>query len=271
MRFDFSAQGVEVFLTDYLAPFAMKVAVALIIFVLGRWLSRALVRGSGRLMERSQIDVSLRKFLGDVLYAVLLVAVVTVSLDSLGIRTTAVVAIMGAAGLAIGLALRDSLSNFAAGVMIIVLRHYKVGDTIVVAAGKYTGRVDAIKVFHTILHTLDNRQITVPNGQIITAPIENTTALGRRRLNLKVSVGHDANLRLVKEMIEGVALAEPRILDDPRPQVEVAEIGTEMVMLSMKPWVASDDAVPVSTALIEGVHATLDDEPFKYTVAVDPV
>ncbi len=254
-------------LDDRIVPFAIKLAMAIAVFFVGRWLSRMIIRGSHRLMERGDIDVSLRKFLADVLYAVLLVAVVTAALDSLGIHTTAVVAVLGAAGLAVGLALRDSLSNFAAGVMIIVLRHYKIGDVIIV--GKFTGKVDAIKVFHTILHTNDNRQITVPNGQIITAPIENITALGRRRVSLKLSVAHGANLHHVKELVEGVALADPRIHALPRPELELTEIAAESLVLFMRPWVAADDMGPVSLALLERVRETLDGEGVKYTAAIE--
>lgn len=254
-------------LDDRVIPLGLKLVVAVAIFIVGRWIARAFIRGSQRLMERSNIDVSLRKFLSDVLYAILLVAIVTASLDSIGIRTTAVVAVLGAAGLAVGLALRDSLSNFAAGVMIIVLRHYKIGDVIII--GKFTGRVDAIKVFHTILITTDNRQITVPNGQIITAPIENITTLGRRRVNLKLSVAHGANLHHVKELVEGVALADPRVHAIPRPELELAEVAADNLVLFMRPWVAADDMGPVSLALLERVRETLDHEGVKYTAAID--
>lgn len=156
---------------DHLVPLVGKIALGLAMFVIGRWLARAVVGGVSAAMERGDMDVSLRKFLGDVLYAILLVAVVTITLDTAGIHTTAVVAVLGAAGLAVGLALQGSLSNFAAGVMIIILRHYRVGDLVVI--GKYTGTVEAIKVFHTVLVTGDNRQILIPNGQIISQPIEN--------------------------------------------------------------------------------------------------
>src|SRR5947199_159450 len=166
----------------HLIPFGVKLVIALAIFVLGRWISRAVLRALDRVMDRSKMDVSLRKFLGDVAYAVLFIVVVIAALDTVGVKTTAVVAVLGAAGLAVGLALQGSLSNFAAGVMLIVLRPYKVGDLVMI--GKYTGRVDAIKVFHTVLITGDYREVTIPNGSIISAPIENLTVLGRRRVDL---------------------------------------------------------------------------------------
>ncbi len=250
----------------YLLPFGMRVVVALLIFFVGRSIARIVTRGAGGVMERSRMDVSLRKFLGDVMYAVLLVAVVTASLDSLGVRTTAVVAVLGAAGLAVGLALQGSLSNFAAGVMIIVLRHYKVGDTVVI--GKYTGRVDSIKVFNTVLHTADNRQVIIPNAQIIAQPIENMSVLGRRRIDLRVTLAHGTDLRVVKEAVEGVALADERIQGSPRPELELAEVAAEAMVLYMRPWTVSEDVAAVSHDLMERVRDTLDATGVKYTAAL---
>src|ERR1700755_1719793 len=183
----------------YLFPTGFHLVVAGVVFFFGRALAKAVMRAFDRVMDRAKIDVSLRKFLGDVGYAVLLLAVVIAALDTLGIKTTAVLAVLGAAGLAVGLALQGSLSNFAAGVMLIVLRPYKVTD--LVQIGKYLGRVEAIKVFNTLLVTGDNREITIPNGQIISAPIENLTVLGRRRVDLIVSVTQATSLAQVRELL----------------------------------------------------------------------
>jgi len=193
------------FTTEYLEPIGLRILVALSIFFFGRWIARALQRGLDRFMERGRVDVSLRKFLNSITYSVLLVAVAIASLDAMGIKTTAVVAVLGAAGLAVGLALQGSLSNFAAGVMLILLRPLKVGDVVVI--GKYLGRIDAIKVFQTIMVTADNREITIPNGQIIAAPIENLSVLGRRRIDLVVTVTHGptSELAAIKQILERVA------------------------------------------------------------------
>jgi small conductance mechanosensitive channel len=178
---------------------------------------------------------------------VVLVAVVIAALDTVGIKTTAVLAVLGAAGLAVGLALQGSLSNFAAGVMLIVLRPYKVGDTVVI--GKYLGRVDAIKVFSTVLITGDHREITIPNGQIIAAPIENLTVLGRRRIDLVVSVPQPANLSEVKQMLEGVLRGDARLETTPPPAIEITEITETAVKLYLRPWtsVAHYDQVTADT------------------------
>ena len=257
---------VQALAEQHLVPFALKIVVALMIFVGGRTVARMIARAVSGVMERSRMDVSLRKFLGDVLYAILLVAVVTAALDSLGVRTTAVVAVLGAAGLAVGLALQGSLSNFAAGVMIIVLRHYKVGDSVVI--GKYTGRVDAIKVFHTVLHTADNREVIIPNAQIIAQPIENMTVLGRRRIDLKVTVAKGGDLIAVKQAVEAVALSDQRIQSSPRPELELVEVTADTMVLMMRPWTISDDVAAVSHDLIERVRDTLDATDVKYTAAL---
>ena len=169
-------------------------------------------------MERSKIDISLRKFLGDVAYAVLFVVVVIAALDTVGVKTTAVVAVLGAAGLAVGLALQGSLSNFAAGVMLIVLRPYKVTDLVVI--GKYTGASTRSRCSTRSSITADNREITIPNGQIIAAPIENLTVLGRRRVDLVVSVTQGASLAQVRELLAGVIAAEDRFHQTPPPSID---------------------------------------------------
>lgn len=203
-----SLDYVQYLAETYLFPTGLRLLAAAAVFFIGRSVARALLRGLDRVMARAHVDVSLRKFLGDVGYAVLLVAIVIVALDTLGIKTTAVLAVLGAAGLAVGLALQGSLSNFAAGVMLIILRPYKVGDLVVI--GKYVGRIDAIKVFNTVLITNDNREVIIPNGQIIAAPIENLTTLGRRRLDVVLTVQHTTNLAEVKKLLEGVVRDDAR-------------------------------------------------------------
>jgi small conductance mechanosensitive channel len=246
----------------YLLPLAMKLLIAIVIFVVGRWISRALLGGLDKLMERSKMDVSLRKFLGDVAYAVLFVIVAIAALDTAGVKTTAVIAVLGAAGLAIGLALQGSLSNFAAGVMLIVLRPYKVGD--LVQIGKYLGRVDAIRVFQTILITDDYREITIPNGSIIGAPIENLTILGKRRVDLVVSVTQNADLARVRELLEKAAT------DDRVQQVTVGitEITDAWVKLYVRPWTTADNYSRVATDTMARVKDSMEAAGFKYAVTL---
>jgi small conductance mechanosensitive channel len=259
------------FADDYLAPVGLRLIVALVVFFFGRAIAKALLRGLDRMMERSKIDVSLRKFLNSVTYAVLLVAIVIAALDTIGVKTTAVVAVLGAAGLAIGLALQGSLSNFAAGVMLIILRPYKVGDLVVI--GKYLGRVDAIKVFQTIVVTGDNREVTIPNGQIIAAPIENLTVLGKRRVDLVVTVAHGptSDLAQIKKLLEGVVTDDPRIDSNPKPAVELAEITDANIKLNFRPWTSAGNHGAVACEMMEKVKDALQGAGLKYTVALAPV
>ncbi len=259
-------ERLKVYADTHLLPLAGQIGVALAMFIIGRWMARAIVRGVSAMMERGDMDVSLRKFLGDVMYAILLVAVVTVTLDTVGIHTTAVVAVIGAAGLAVGLALQGSLSNFAAGVMIIVLRHYRVGDLVVI--GKYTGRVDAIKVFHTVLVTSDNREVLIPNGQVITQPIENLTVLGRRRIDLRVEVAQSCDLHKVVTLVEDAVLADDRVQASPRPKLELHEVRHDKLVLHMRPWTDATDQGAVSTGILERTREAMAGSGVEHAIAI---
>jgi small conductance mechanosensitive channel len=252
----------------YLLPLAVRILVGIVIFYLGRLIARQLIKALDRLMETSKLDVSLRKFLHDLAYSVMLVSIVIAALDAVGVRTTAVIAVLGAAGLAIGLALQGSLSNFAAGVMLIVLRPYKVTDLVVI--GKYVGRVEAIKVFHTVLITGDNREITIPNGQIIAQPIENLTVLGRRRVDLVVSVTDASDLYRVKQLLEEVVRADPRVEEMPAPAIDVAEITESTVKLTLRPWTSVTNYAAVAAETMERIKDAMTAAGMKFAVALQP-
>jgi small conductance mechanosensitive channel len=259
-------EDVERVANEYLLPVGLKLLIAAAIFIFGRWISRTLLKALDRVMVRSNMDISLRKFLGDVAYAVLFAIAVIASLDTIGIKTTAVVAVLGAAGLAVGLALQGSLSNFAAGVMLIVLRPYKVTDLVVI--GKYTGRVDAIKVFHTVIITSDNREITIPNGQVITAPIENLTILGHRRVDLVISVAQVTDLAKVRDVLATVVAAEKRFMAAPAPTIEIAEITDATVKLQFRPWASCTDYPKVVPDTMENIKVAMDGAGLKYAVSL---
>jgi small conductance mechanosensitive channel len=250
----------------YLWPFALKLLLALAIFVIGRWIAKAILRGLDGIMERSKLDISLRKFLGDVAYAVMFVVILIAALDTVGLKTTAVVAVLGAAGLAVGLALQGSLSNFAAGVMLIIMRPYKVGDVVVI--GKYMAKVDAIRVFHTVVITADHREVTIPNGQIIAQPIENLTALGRRRVDLVVSVSQTADLARVRQLLEGVLKDDDRIQSTGATEIDVAEITDSSVKLLLRPWTSVDSYPKVATDTMERIKHAMEGAGLKYSVTL---
>jgi small conductance mechanosensitive channel len=268
---DITWADAENFAQAHLIPLGLRIVVALIIFIAGRSITKIILRALDRFMERSDIDVSLRKFLHDLAYAVLLVSVIIAALDTLGVKTTAVVAVLGAAGLAIGLALQGSLSNFAAGVMLIVLRPYKVGDLVGIGVPRpYLGRVEAIKVFHTVIITADHREVTIPNSQIIAQPIENLTTLGRRRVDLVVSVAQATDLHRVRQLLEGVVLADKRISQAPAPSIDVAEITDASVKLYLRPWTSVENYTKVATDTMERIKQTMEAAELKYSVALAP-
>jgi small conductance mechanosensitive channel len=254
----------------YLLPFGLRIIIGIVVFYVGRTIARALLKAFDRVMDRSRLDVSLRKFLHDLVYAVSMVAVVIATLDTVGVKTTALLAVLGAAGLAIGLALQGSLSNFAAGVMLILLRPYKIGDTVslTVSGSKYVGRVEAIKVFHSVLVTPDNREVTIPNGQIITGAIENLTVLGRRRIDLIVRITDARDLAQLRSSLESVVLADPRVHAEPAPAVEIAEVSDNMVRLNLRPWTSVAHYQAVAADTMERVKDTLVASGHKFSVTL---
>lgn len=258
--------SISSYLRVHVAPPATSVAIALGMFILGRALARLVARGLGRAMARGGVDLSLRKFLGDVTYAILLIGVVTASLDAVGVRPTAVVAVLGAAGLAIGLALQGSLSNFAAGVMLIANRQYKVGDLVVI--GKHVGRVEVIKVFHTVLVTSDNREITIPNSKIVADPIENLTARGTRRVELVLGVPHGTDLAALRAALVPLLTADARVHASPAPAIDIADVTATDVRLRLQPWTSCADHAAVTSATVEQLRAHLLAHAVPFTLSV---
>jgi len=229
---------------------------AVLVFYLGRMIARMVIGLMKKVMQKSAVDEMLIKFLADMTYAVLLVAVVIASLDQLGVNTTSLLAILGAAGLAIGLALKDSLSNFAAGVMLIMFRPFKVGDFI--EAGGTSGTVDTVNIFNTVLKTGDNREITIPNSGIYGGMITNYSARPTRRIDMVIGIGYDDDLNKARELITAIMAGEERILKDPEPAVSLAELAESSVNLNVRPWVNSADYWGVRSALLENIKNAFD-------------
>ena len=253
----FSSAHLKLWADQYIVPFGINLVVAVIVFVVGRWVARAITRGLERLMQRANVDESLTKFLCDVAGTILLVFVIIAALERLGIKTTAAVAVLGAAGLAIGFAMQGSLGNFASGVMIIVFKPYKAGDLVTIAGT--TGVVEAIKVFNTVLITADNRQLMVPNGQVTGGTIENLTTRGTRRIDLQVGIGYGDDMKKAKQVLDHVLTLDSRILAEPAPQVAVCELGESSVNFVVRPWVATGDYWGVRFDTIERIKDALDE------------
>ncbi len=244
------------YINMYLIPWSIKIVSALLIFIIGRWIAKAIVRFVEKLMMRSKLDAMLVAFIGNIAYVLLLAVVILATLEQLGVETTSALAILGAAGLAIGLALQSSLSNFAAGVMLIMFRPFKVGDY-VEAAGN-AGIVESIAIFSTVMRTGDNREVTIPNGQIYGSTIINYSARETRRIDMIFSIGYDDDIRKAKSIIEEVLNAEERILEEPAPTIMLMELGASSVDIAVRPWVKSSDYWNVRAFLLEEIKTRFD-------------
>ena len=240
----------------YIIPWGINLISALVVFVFGRWLARLVVKALSNVMKRAKVDETLVNFLGNVIYVALLVVVIIAALDRLGVNTTSVLAVFATAGLAVGLALKDSLSNFAAGVMLIIFKPFKVGDFI--EAGGTAGTVEEIRIFSTIMRTPDNREITIPNGQIYSGMIINVTARETRRIDLMFGIGYGDDLAKARELIWGVINGDERILKDPEPAVALAELADSSVNIAVRPWVKTADYWAVRSDILEKVKLAFD-------------
>ena len=242
--------------------FGLKLIVALIIFYVGRLVARMLVNGIQRIMQAQEVDKILETFVGNLVYWTFMVFVIIAAINHIGIETTSLIAVMGAAGLAIGLALQGSLSNFAAGVLIVVFRPYRVGD-FVEAAG-ISGVVEQVQILTTILKTGDNKQIIVPNNQIIGSIITNYSANDTRRVDMTIGVSYDDDLDKVRETIQALIDADPRIHKDPEPAIVVSALSDSSVNFTVRTWVNTGDYWGVKFDLTEAVKKRFDQEGISF-------
>ena len=240
----------------FLTVYGLKLLMAIAIFVFGKWIVHRLVNIVKRGMGRSKIDDTLIGFLGNILVAIGLAFVVIAALSQLGINTASLAAVIAAAGLAIGLALQGSLSNFAAGFLIILFKFFKVGDYI--EAGGTAGTVQEINIFTTKLKTPDNCEVIVPNGSITTDNIKNYTANDTRRMDLLIGVAYDADLPQTRQLLTDVLTADERVLKEPAPVVEVLELGDNSVNFAVRPWVPTSDFWPTRFDLMKNIKIELD-------------
>ena len=239
------------------AAYGVKVIAAILIFVIGKWLSSTVSRALGKAMRRAQSDEILVKFVVNLAYAALLIFVVMAALAQLGIQTTSFIAVLGAAGLATALALQSSLSNFAAGVMLIIFRPFKVGDYIE-AAGT-AGSVEEILIFSTKMTSPDNKQLYVPNGSILSGTIVNYSAKGQRRVDLVFGCGYGDDIKEVKALLEKILADNPLVLGDPAPLVAVFELGDNSVNFRVRPWVNTPDYGDAYCQITEAVKQGFDE------------
>ncbi len=243
---------------DHLVTLGINVLLAVLIYVVGKWVAGKVVRFVDKLMMRRKLDDVLRQFISSMLSILLGFVVVLVALERIGVDTTSLLALLGAAGLAIGLALKDTLSNFASGVMLILFKPFGIGDF--VEAGGSTGIVEKIGMFTTQMRTGDNREINVPNACIYGDTIVNYSAKPTRRIDLVVGVGYDDDLKKAKDVLSRILEADDQVLKDPAPVVAVSELADSSVNFVVRPWVKTDDYWDAKWALTEKIKLELDAE-----------
>ncbi len=255
---DFSPERIQELLDTYAIPWAINIGFALLIFIVGRIVVGIIISTFIKLMGKSKYDPMLVNFLGSILRAVLMLVVIIASLNQLSVDTTSLVAIIGAAGLAIGLSLQDSLKNFAAGVMLLVFKPIRAGDF--VDAGGTSGTVQNIGIFTTTLNTPDNKEIIVPNGRIYGDNITNYSAKETRRVDMVFGIGYDDDILKAKNILLELTEQDERILKDPVPVVVVAELGDSSVNFAVRPWAKTADFWGVKFDFTEKVKLRFDEE-----------
>ena len=239
-------------------PLATNLIIALAIYVIGRSLVKRLIKLTAVIMSRRKLDEALVEFITSIASVLLSFVGALIALEQLGIDTTSLMALLGAAGLAIGLALKDSLSNFAAGVMLILFKPFRLGDF--VEAGGVAGVVEKISVFSTQFRTGDNREIIVPNSGIYGGVITNYSAKATRRIDLTIGIGYDDDIKKAREVLQHILQQDNRILAEPEPVIAVAELADCSVNFAARPWVHSADYWAVQWDLLETIKLTFDEK-----------
>ena len=243
---------------EIFAIYGIRVIAALAILIIGRWVAKGLRNLLRRIMKRGEVDKTLISFVCNLVYVLLLAFVVIAAINKLGIQTTSFIAIIGAAGLAIGLALQGSLANFAAGVLMIIFRPFKVGDLI--EGGGTAGTVEEIQIFATQLKSADNKTIIVPNSKILGGNIVNYSTKETRRVDMTFGIGYEDDIDKSRSVIQGIINKDERVLKDPAPLVVVSELADSSVNFTVRVWTKSADYWGVFFDTTEAVKKQFDAE-----------
>lgn len=243
--------------SEILIAWGLKLVAAALILLIGNWLAKKLAAFFVKVMDRHDVDITLTKFLRNIVYYALLTAVVIAAAGQLGINTTSFLTVVGAAGLAIGLALKDSLANFSAGVMLIFFRPFKVGDVVTVAGE--TGAVEEITIFNTVMNTADNQRKIIPNSIVSSGTITNITANSTRRIDMVFGIGYDDNIKGAEQILLELVQKEPKVLSDPPVTVAVSELADSSVNFVVRPWVNTEDYWDVKFSLTEKIKLAFDE------------
>ena len=242
--------------------FGLKLLAALVIFYVGRIVARILQKGLRKMLQTQAVDKILETFVCNLAYWAIMIFVIIAAINQVGVQTTSLIAVMGAAGLAVGLALQGSLSNFAAGVLIVIFRPYRVGDW--VEAAGISGSVEQVQILTTILKTGDNKQIIVPNSQIMNSIITNYSANDTRRIDMIVGVSYSDDLDKVRKTLEELVASDERILKDPACTIAVSELADSSVNFVVRPWASTADYWSVKFDLTEAVKKRFDKEGISF-------
>ncbi len=248
---------INALLSDYAIPWGINILFAAAIFVIGRMIAKGLVKLLRKVLSKTGMDPILVNFVASIVNSALLLFIIIAALDQLGVDTTSLIAVLGAAGLAVGLALQASLQNFAAGVMLIIFRPFKTGDF--VEAGGTAGVVETISIFSTVMRTGDNREVIIPNGSIYNGTITNYSAQDTRRIDMIFGIGYGDDIRKAKQILQEILDADDRVLADPEPLIAVGELADSSVNFNVRPWVKSDDYWPTRFDLTEKIKLAFDD------------
>ncbi|MCG3680567.1 mechanosensitive ion channel family protein [Aliarcobacter butzleri] len=245
-------------IVEVIASHVFSFIVALLIFFIGKWIVNKIVTILGKVLRKiNGIDETLVRFLENIVYYALLTVVIIAALNKLGIATTSFLAILGAAGLAIGLALKDSLGNFASGVMIVIFKPFKVGDSVI--AGGVTGTVTEVTIFNTVFLTADNQKIIVPNSSITGGSITNVNANDTRRVDIIVGISYEDNIKHAKEVLANIINENSKVLKDKSVGINVTELADSSVNITINVWVKSSDFASTKAELLESIKTTFDE------------
>jgi len=238
--------------------FGTRLLSAIVIFFVGWWMAKLVRVVARRLMLRVRLDGTVAIFLASLAYVTVLIFAIIAAVDQMGVATTSILTALGAAGLAIGLALQGSLSNFASGVLIVMLRPFRTDDTI--QTGAFIGSVEEIGIFFTMLRTSDNRRIFFPNSTIMNAPIVNFSSAPTRRIEMTITVSHDSDASRARGLLQEIAKADSRIQTQPEPEIGITNLNLNGVEIAVRVWVNSGDYGKVSFDLLQKIKDRFDAE-----------
>ena len=245
-------------LQELIVVHGIKILIALVIFIVGRWIVKAIRNFLQGMMTKKTVDPEVNSFVSSLVYVTLLIFVIIAALAQVGIQTTSLIAVLGAASLAIGLALQGSLANFAAGVLLIIFRPFKVGDYVECAGT--AGAVDEMQIFTTQLKSPDNKKIIIPNAKLLGDVITNYSAKDTRRIDLVIGVSYSDDLQKVEKVLSDIVSQDERVLKDPAPTIAVLELADSSVNFAVRPWVKTGDYWGVYFDLTKNIKIRLDGE-----------